>query len=200
MHIIKQTPIGRKIHIAGNSCAGKSTLAQKLADRLDIPLIELDALNWLPDWIGLNDIDPDELERRIAQATAGNGWVVAGSYMNFSRKIFWPRLDTVIWIDLPVPQLLYRMLRRSWVRRRTRELLWGTNYEKFWPQLMLWKKEESLAWWIVTQQKRKQEDMAACMADPRWSHIRFIPLRSSAEVEAFVRGIDGEPPSSPCIA
>lgn len=179
------SPIGRRIHVIGNSCSGKSTLGERLARVLDVPFVELDAINWQPNWVGLNATDPEEFVRRIREATADDGWVVAGSYMSFSQEAFWSRLETVIWLDLPLPQLVWRVLKRSWRRWRSKELLWGMNYEQFWPQLMIWRKEESLLWWLVTQHGRKRRNMLACMADPRWSHIRFIRLTSLREVEAF---------------
>ena len=150
-------PTGHRIHIVGNSCAGKSTLGAQLSAALGIPLVELDALNWQPGWVALSDTNPEELERRIGEATRGDGWVVAGSYMQFSQRIFWPRLETIVWLDLPMVPLIWRMLIRSWRRWRSQEPLWGTNYERFWPQLMVWRKEDSLLWWIVTQHRRKQD-------------------------------------------
>jgi adenylate kinase family enzyme len=184
------SPIGRRIHVIGNSCSGKSTLGERLARVLEVPFVEIDALNWQPGWVGLNATDPQELERRLNEAIAGDGWVVAGSYMGFSQRTFWPRLETVIWLDLPLPQLVSRVLRRSWRRWRSKELLWGTNYEQFWPQLAIWRKEESLLWWIVTQHKRKRSNMLACMTDPRWAHIRFMRLASHEEIETFASSIE----------
>ena len=93
--------IGRRIHVIGNSCSGKSTLGARLARALGIPFVDLDALNFLPDWVGLNETDPAEFGRRIREATKGDEWVVAGSYSAYSRRIFWDRLDTVVWLDLP---------------------------------------------------------------------------------------------------
>lgn len=141
---VDRSPIGRRVQVMGNTSAGKSTLGARLAGTLDIPFVELDALNWEPGWVGLNGTNPQEFERRIREATSGNGWVVAGSYTSFSQRLIWPRLQTVVWLDLPLPQLLWRVITRSWRRWRTKELLWGTNYERFWPQLMVWRKEESL--------------------------------------------------------
>lgn len=127
--------IGARVHVIGNSATGKSTLARRLALALDADFVELDALHWLPDRVGLNETDPDELERRFAHATCGEAWVAAGSNARFGQRTFWPRLDTVVWPDLPVPLLVWRVLRRSWQRWRTNgeELLWGTNVERFWP-------------------------------------------------------------------
>jgi len=155
-----------------------------------VPFVELDALNWEPSWVGLNDTDPEELERRFRAATAGDGWVVAGSYTRFSQRTFWPRLQTVVLLDLPLLQLVWRMLTRSWRRWRSREVLWGTNRERFWPQLMFWRKEDSLLWWIVTQHTRKRDRWVEYMADPRWSGIRFVRLTSSREIEAFVESVE----------
>lgn len=174
----------------GNSSSGKSTFAEGLARALDVPLVELDALNWEPGWIGLNDHDPAEFERRIESATAGDAWVVAGSYTSFSQRVFWERLDTVVYLDLGVPRLVWRMLRRSWRRMRTRELLWGTNTEQFWPHLMVWRRERSLVWWIVTQQRRKRDQLVGWMDDPAWRHIRFVRLTSPTEIEAFALSVE----------
>lgn len=174
----------------GNSSSGKSTLAARLAQALDAEFVELDALNWLPGWVGLDENDPAELERRFRAATGGERWVAAGSYATYSQQAFWHRLDTVVYLDLPMPLLLWRVLRRSWRRWRSRELLWGTNRERFWPQLMVWRKKKSLVYWIVTQQVRKRRKLVACMSDARWAHIRFVRLASSREVEAFARAVE----------
>lgn len=91
--------IGKRIHVTGNVASGKSTLARRVAGALDAPHVELDALNWLPDRVGLNETDPEEFERRIREATRDERWVVAGSYGRFSRRILWPRPDTVVWLD-----------------------------------------------------------------------------------------------------
>jgi adenylate kinase family enzyme len=173
----------------GNTGAGKSTLGTRLARTLDVPFVELDALNWEPNWVGLNATNPTELERRMRVATAGDGWVVAGSYITFSQRVFWSQLHTVVWLDLPLPLLVGRVLRRSWRRWRTKELLWGTNYERFWPQLRVWQ-QDSLVWWAVTQQRRKRRSMLASMADPRWAHIRFVRLTSVAEIAVFTHAIE----------
>ena len=187
--VSNRSVLGQRLLVLGNSCAGKSTLGAQLAVMLNVPFVELDALNCEPNWVGLNSTNPDELMRRMRKATEGDRWVVAGSYLQFSQQVFWPRLDTIIWLDLPLYQLVWSMLKRSWKRWRARELLWGTNYESFWPQLMVWRKEESLLWWIVTTYQRKRQQMLAYQTDTKWRHIRFIRLCSSAEIEAFSRAV-----------
>ena len=176
---------GKRIHVIGNSGSGKSTLAAELADALGAPLVELDAINWQPGWVGLNTTDPDEFERRIREATRGERWVVAGSYRKVSQHTFWRRLDTVVWLDLPLRLVVWRFLRRAWKRRRSGELIWGENRERFWAQFRIWSKDDSLLAWIITQHGRKRRDMVRHMSDRRWAHIRFVRLRSAREVAEF---------------
>ena len=182
-------PFGQRIQIFGNTGAGKSTLAERLAERLDLPFVELDALNFLPGWVALTDTDLAEFERRVASATAGERWVVAGSYSGTTQRVLWPRLETLIWLDLPITRIVPRVIARSWRRWRSRELLWGTNVERLWPQLKLWS-DDSLIHWAITQHRRKRSWLGAQMLDPRWGHIRFLRLRSPAEVAALVRSLD----------
>lgn len=187
----------RRIHVTGNSSSGKSTFAAALAEAIGGEFVELDALNWLPDWVGLNATDPERLIGRFADATSGDAWVAAGSYMTFAQQAFWSRLDTVIYLDLPMPLLVWRVLRRSWQRWRTGELLWGTNVESFWKQLAVWRGEESLVWWIVTQHARKQRRFFDQVADPKWAHIRFIRLKSKREIGAYLAKVQAEAANRP---
>ncbi len=186
-------PLGHRIHVTGNSCSGKSTLANQLAAALKIPRVEMDALNWLPGWISLADTNPVELEHLLAEATNGDAWVVSGSYMGFSLKVFWQRVETVVWLDLPARLLVWRVVTRTWRRRRSKDLLWGTNHEQFWPLFKAWNRGDSLIWWIVTQQRRKRQRMNALMSDPSWQHITFIRLGSTAEIDAFGRALGLDP-------
>ena len=40
----------KKLVVIGTTSSGKSTLAEQLADKLGLDFIELDALNWGPNW------------------------------------------------------------------------------------------------------------------------------------------------------
>jgi adenylate kinase family enzyme len=180
--------IGKRIQVVGTTCAGKSTLAERLAAHLGVPYVELDALNWQPGWVGLADVDPDELMRQLTEATAGDGWVVAGSYRRFTQPVLGPRLQTIVWIDLPLPLILRRVVTRSWRRWRSGELLWGTNREDFWTHLKLWS-DESLIHWALTTHHRTRRRLQAEMADPAWAHVRFVRLRSVQQVDAFAAAV-----------
>ncbi|WP_411846105.1 hypothetical protein AAFN60_21660 [Roseibacillus persicicus] len=179
--------LGQRVLIIGSTNAGKSTLGTRLAEDLNLPHVDLDALNWQKDWVGLHQSDPERFREKIRAATAGDSWVVTGNYTNFSQELIWPRVETIIWLDLPLGLLSRRLLRRSRQRWRTRELLWGCNTERFWPQLAIWKEESLLRWLWKTYGTNREKTLAA-MGDDQWSHIRFIHLQSPAEVKAFSFG------------
>jgi adenylate kinase family enzyme len=46
-----------RIVVVGTSGAGKTTLARRIADRLQLPHIELDAINWQSEWRDLTRHD-----------------------------------------------------------------------------------------------------------------------------------------------
>lgn len=82
--------IGRRIIIVGQTCAGKSTLGERLAVVLDAPFVELDALHWKPNWVGSSD---EGLGPLIAAATAGDTWITSGDYHRVTRTITWQSFD-----------------------------------------------------------------------------------------------------------
>ncbi len=183
----------QRIQVIGSSGSGKSTLGERLGALLDLPVIELDALNWEADWLDLSNTVPEEFERRLRLATASPRWIVAGSYSRFTQPILWPHLDLVIWLDLPLWLLLTRIVARSWRRWRSGELLWGTNRERFWPLLRLWAPNDSLLAYTLLHHRERRVRTLERMRDPRHAHIRFVRLTEVAEVEAFLRRLTRPP-------
>ena len=178
--------IGSRILIVGPSCSGKSTLGELLAGRIGVPFVELDALHWKPNWVGSTD---EEFVPVLAEATKGDGWVVSGQYTRVSQLVTWPRADTAIWLDFSFPLVARRIVARSWRRWRSKEHLWGTNYERFWDQLKLWD-ETSLLTYTWKTRKRHAERYLEAMAEPKWAHLRWVRLRSPREVEQFVATLE----------
>ncbi|HEX6030890.1 MAG TPA: AAA family ATPase [Tepidiformaceae bacterium] len=181
------TPLGARILVVGSSCSGKTTVAAHLADRFGLDFVELDALSWKPGWVSASD---EEFREKLAAATAGDCWVVAGAYHRFTYPVLWPRAETIIWLDFPLRVLTWRLLRRSWRRWRSKELLWGTNTERFWPQLKIWNKQDSLVAFTWGAHRGKNERYEAGMNAPEWSHIRWFRLRGQREIDAFLRQLD----------
>ena len=71
--------LGRRIIIFGPSNAGKSTLAEALSRKLDVPAVHLDQLHHTPqtDWVPRPKAEFEALQRA---AVAEDGWVMDGNY------------------------------------------------------------------------------------------------------------------------
>ena len=175
--------IGSRIQVVGPSCAGKSTLAEALAATIGAPFVELDALFWQPNW---QEPDADEFLAKVVEATSGERWVVAGNYIGRTQPVLWPRLETIVWLDFSNRVVLPRVISRSWRRSRRRELLWGTNTEKFWPQLKIWNPKDSLIGYNLRRGKLLEPRLQAAMQDPALAHIHWVRLRSPREVERWL--------------
>jgi adenylate kinase family enzyme len=67
-----------RIVVAGTSGAGKTTLARRIAAQLQLPHIELDAINWQSEWRDLARHDPEEFVRRVIEAIQAEAWVELG--------------------------------------------------------------------------------------------------------------------------
>jgi adenylate kinase family enzyme len=180
--------------VIGNTSSGKSTLAATLAQALGVPWVELDALHWEPGW---TEAPNDVFRARVAEATAGDGWVIAGNYFTQTQELTWPRAETVVYLDHPLPLVLWRVLARSWRRWRSREVLWGTNTESFWKHLSSW--EDSLLVWAVRTHDKHRRRWPELVTDPRWAHVRFVRLCSQRETDRWLVGALGAaaPASSP---
>jgi hypothetical protein len=100
----------RKLVIVGVSGNGKTTLARTAAAKLDVPYIELDRLNHLPGWVEAPD---DEFFAAVDRATRGDAWVVDGSYMRRIGMLVCERADEIVWLDQPLPLVLYRLGKRA---------------------------------------------------------------------------------------
>lgn len=158
-------------------------MAREVAQRLDIPHIELDAIFHQADWTQLPD---DEFVRRVAEATRGDSWVVDGNYGIVTRiGPVWERADTVIWVDPHDRVVMAQVIMRTLRRTLGREDLWNGNRESFRNVFRLDPQRSIIAWAWTTRARNRQKYTSAS-TDPTYAHLRFVRLRSRKEVRAFL--------------
>jgi len=176
----------RRVSVVGNAGAGKSTFARRLAASLDVPHIEIDAINHLPGW---QELDRSELRNRLDELTAGDGWVVDGNYREcVVDGPVWARADTVVWLDLPRSVVMRRLVGRTVRRVVTRQVLWNGNREPF-RNLWAWDPHRSIIRWAWTQHGKYADRYRAAMTAPAYAHLDFVRLSSHAEAEALLAGL-----------
>lgn len=169
----------RRVAVVGSTASGKSVFAAKLAARLGVPHVELDALFWGPNWTPPDD---DDFRAIVRCEGSADGWVIDGNYSRF-LPITLERADTVVWLDLPLRTCLWRVVIRTVHRARTRENLWGSgNREELRKQLG----RDSLVWWVLKTHRRRRREHVARFADPGLAHLRVFQFRSSAQANGWV--------------
>jgi adenylate kinase family enzyme len=168
--------VARRIAVMGSSCAGKTTLAAALSERLGVPHVELDALHHGPDW---TEATPEELRAKVEAALHGHeGWVADGNYMGKLGTWLIDQADTIVWLDLP----LSTSLRRLWTRHRTRIRdgveLWNGNRETWRNAFVGW--NALFPYTVHAHIGRKWR------WPPRFAGRNVVRLRSPAEVDAWL--------------
>jgi adenylate kinase family enzyme len=172
-----------RIVVIGTSGAGKTTLARRLASALHLPMIELDRINWLPGWRGLNAVDPDELVRRVKEATAGDAWVSDGNY-GVLRPILWSRATHIVWLDYARHVVMRRVIGRSVLRAIDRRELWpGTGNREDWRK---WRRASHPIRWAWNTWHRRRVETEARLRDPKHAHLRVVRLRRPGEASAIL--------------
>jgi adenylate kinase family enzyme len=165
-----------RIAITGPSGSGKTTLAVELARTLGIPHVEIDALHHGPNW---ESCGADVLRERVAAAIDADSWVTDSTYHRMLGNLVADRADILVWLDLPIPLVMWRLLRRSYLRRRHRVVLWNGNIEPRWREQMRY-----LLWPAIRTAFANRRQFPALYAD---RHVER--LRSDDDVRRFAQSI-----------
>ena len=165
----------RVVVLASASGNGKTTFGRVLAEKLDVPFVELDALVHGPGWVETPD---DELRALVEPIVAGEAWVIDGAYQRKLGDLVLCSADTVVWLDLPMRVWLPRLARRTWRRIRGREALWNDNRESF--RTAFWGGESLFGYALrmhFDRRKRYPRELAG---------YRVVRLRTVQEVERWL--------------
>lgn len=170
----------KRIVVVGTTGSGKTTMANRLSEKLGIPHTELDALNWGPNW---EMRPPEDFCAAVEQATRGETWVVDGNYSR-AREIVWPRADTIVWLDYPLPLVLWRVWWRTLRRGILREELWSGNRERLSTHFFT---RDSLFLWALQTYKRRRREYPELLQQPEHSHLTLVHLQSPNRANAWVK-------------
>ena len=165
-----------RIIIIGCGGAGKSTLAQQLGKKLNIPVVHLDKIFWKPGWVETPPEEFDELHRR---ELARDQWIMDG---NFNRTM--PeriaRCDTVIYLDFSRMACICGVVKRVLTTYGTVRPDMGEGCPE---RVDL----EFLKWvWNYNRDKKERNYRLLNEAE----HAQTIVLKNRRAVKRFLKAID----------
>ena len=169
----------KRVVVFGTTGSGKSWLAERLAARTGLRVVELDGLYWGRDW---QPAPLDLFRYRVECEIRDESWIVVGIYGQV-RDLTWSAADTLVWLDLPRPLVLGRLLRRTLRRIRTREELWGTGNRETFRQAFL-SRQSILLWAWRTHGLNRERFERACADLPAGKTV--VRLRSRRDVDRFL--------------
>ena len=100
----------QRVMIVGGPGSGKSTLARRLGALTSLPVHHMDHIHHLPGW----QPRPMAEKRAMAHAIEAQArWIFEGG-MSSTYDSRAARADTLVWLDLPMPLRLWRVIARLW--------------------------------------------------------------------------------------
>ena len=164
-----------RIMIIGCPGSGKTTLALALAEKLGLPLVHLDVLNWTDGW---KPVPKEEFSRRLSAAVAEPRWIIDGNYGS-SIPMRLERCDTVIYLDFPRVVSTLGILKRVIKNHgRSRADMGGNCPERFDFKFLRY------AWTFNRQNRASYHAMLDGAA-----HAQRLVLRSRREVARFLASL-----------
>jgi adenylate kinase family enzyme len=167
----------------GSTGTGKTTYGRDLAVILDVPYVELDAINWGPNWTMLG---ADRFRARVQEIAGGDRWVVDGNYGGQGvRDIVWRAADTIIWLDYALAVIYPRLWRRTMARLRDGRELWpGTGNRETVRDAFF--SRESLFLWVLKSYWTRKRNYPRLFELPQYAQATKLRFARPADAERWL--------------
>ena len=163
-----------RIAILGCGGSGKTVLARRLAERLGLTVLSLDALYYDDGW---SPSPPEEFAATQHELVAVERWLIEGNYAS-TLPIRLARADTVIFLDLPARTCLWGIARRRWRYRG------GQHADGVYDRIT-W----SFIKYILGYRRTMRSRVTALVVD-HGQHVRYVRLTSRRQVNQFLLDLE----------
>lgn len=165
-----------RIIIIGCGGAGKSTLARKLGEALDLPVVHLDQIYWSPgNW---EHLSREEFDARLAIELEKPKWIMDG---NFDRTMAMriAQCDTIIYLDFNRFTCIFQ-----WIKRVITH--WGHHRPDMAPGCKEWFDPEFFKW-LWNYNKDNREKNYRLLNEAEWKET--IVLKNRRMVKRFLNSL-----------
>jgi adenylate kinase family enzyme len=164
----------QRIVVAGSPGSGKTYLSRALGRSLGLPVIHLDVLYWRPGWVAS---DTASFRVRVAEAIAGEGWIIDGSFSGLAMDLTLARADQLIVIERPRWLTVGRVLWRSVFERRGQR----ADLPAGCPEMFDWSVVKQS--WRYNLDRRPKIEAEALKYG---AHVPIVRLNDDREIATFV--------------
>ena len=170
-----------KIAIIGHSGSGKSTLAAFLGERFSVPVLHIDTIHFLPDWVERQREDERAIMRAFLDENDKTGWVIDGNYTKLEYERRLEECDLLIYMNFGRFDCFFRAWRRSLkYRNKSRPSIAEGCNEKF---------DRSFMWWIL-KRGRTKEKLARYDALVEKYSDKSIVIKNQRQLDRFISSIE----------
>lgn len=169
----------KRILIIGGNASGKTTMARKLLEKLNLQLIHLDKLYWRDNWTHATDEEFDEL---LEKELKKDEWIIEGNIKRTLPKRL-KYCDTVIYLDFPSFVCVLNAIKRLiQSHNRSRPDMGGKCIEKL--NLKGFKFINSI--WLFNTKNRK--DYYRMIKEE--NGVKVTILKNRKQVNEYLKNID----------
>ena len=173
-----------RVIVVGTSCSGKTTLARRISEALDLPHIELDEMFWGPGW---SERPTEEFREAVRGHVKLDRWVVDGNHGRV-RDILLSRATDAVWLNYSFPVVFWRGLCRTCRRVVFREELFGGNRETFRHSFL---SRGSILWWVILTYRGRRRVYRELFNAGVGAGVRLTELRRPREADDLLKSIRG---------
>ncbi len=171
-----------RIVVVGTTGSGKTTVGKRIADILNLPFVEMDALNWGPNW---TERPLEQFREDLDEAIAGPDWVLDGNYSKV-QDIYLPKAKVIVWLDYPFHVNFWQLLNRIFLRGIRAEVLWNGNVERLSTHLFT---RDSLILWFLKSYWRRKRTYPELFGGSDGEHLTVVRLTGRAKTEAWLNSL-----------
>jgi adenylate kinase family enzyme len=181
---LAQTPPSalNKIAIIGCGGSGKTHLANRLAQCLNLPVTHLDSVFYDQRW---NPLPPEQFAALQHDLVATPRWLIEGNYAS-TLPIRLAACDAVVFLDVPAATCLLGIAQRRWRYRGGQHTRDGVYDRITW----------SFIKYILSYRRHMRPRVRALLQE-RGANVQLVILTSRRQVARFVEQISRAPDRSP---